>query len=121
EAELRQAGSGPSTVGKKSNLDEQAANAWDDSEDPTRLRVRLRNMIEQSGLKMTVKRLIWNSVGVGAVVGLPVIISTQNGLIGLAAYLLAAAAPIVYVRMRQQQRLAQLRAQLPDAFDLMGR
>jgi tight adherence protein B len=58
--------------------------------------------------------------GVGSIVGVLTGLCTQSGSLGGAAGLVAAVLPILYVQMKQKQRADLLRAQLPDAFDLMG-
>lgn len=122
EMELRQQERAKTSLLVKKDLGEMAEEAWEETtRDPTSLRERLREMTEQSGLNLSVKRLLWIAAGSGVVLGLLAALFTQNGLVGGAAGLLSAALPLMYVQMKRQQRLDKLRAQLPDAFDLMGR
>jgi tight adherence protein B len=85
------------------------------------LRQRLQAMVEQSGLDLTPQRLqalmIVSGLGLGLVVGL----LRQSPLTGAVGAVVGAVAPLLYVQYKRNARLEKLRAQLPDAFDLMGR
>src|SRR5262249_31118585 len=82
---------------------------------------RFELMLEQSGLDISPRSLLlimgWTALIIGGGVG----IWRQSPLLGLGAGLGAAALPFFYVRLNQKMRQAKLLAQLPDAFDLMGR
>ena len=85
------------------------------------LNEHLAVLIMQSGLNLTVKRLLTITAASG--LGLAVLAGflRQSVLIGLTAGLLGACVPLLYVRGKQKARLAKLQAQLPDSFDLMAR
>jgi tight adherence protein B len=82
---------------------------------------RLEAMIEQSGLNLTVRRLLILAgvvgLGLGALGGLV----RQSIPVAAACAVLGALAPFIYVRIRQKLRVRKLLSQLPDAFDLMAR
>jgi tight adherence protein B len=81
----------------------------------------LEIMIMQSGLNLTVNRLLTITasiaLGFGAVIGL----LQRSVWIGIIAALLGACVPMLYVRAKQIARLSKLLGQLPDVFDLMAR
>jgi tight adherence protein B len=85
------------------------------------LRQRLTTLIEQSGLEVTVDRLLMISglaaLGLGAIVGL---LRREPVSAGIAATL-GAAVPLLYVQMKRKARIDAMQGQLPDAFDLMAR
>jgi tight adherence protein B len=85
------------------------------------LHERLENMIMQSGLDLTVNRLLTMAVIVGLSLGATVGLLRQSILLGITFGLLGAFGPLVYVRLKQKARLNKLQAQLPDTFDLMAR
>jgi tight adherence protein B len=85
------------------------------------LRQRFEALVEQSGLDLTPQRLqvimAVSGLGLGALLGLV----RQSIPIGIVAALIGAAVPLLYVQFKRKERTEKLRAQLPDAFDLMGR
>jgi tight adherence protein B len=103
------------------DLREVLADAGDLSEQAPSLRQRFEAMVEQSGLDLTPDRLqiimAVSGLGAGALFGL----FRQSIAIGIFAALIGAAVPLLYVRSKCKARIEKLRAQLPDAFDLMGR
>jgi tight adherence protein B len=122
ETEQRQREAAAQAIVVKQKLSEMAEEAWDETTAaPTSLREKLREMVEQSGLNLTVNRLLYISLALFAVVGLTAGFFSRNSASGGAAGLLAGALPFMYVQMKRQERMNKLLAQLPDAFDLMGR
>ena len=82
---------------------------------------RFRGMVEQSGLDITVGRLLAICLGtalVGAALGGFI---GRSWWIGLGAGLVGYLAPILYVNFKRKRRLEKLLSQLPDAFDLIAR
>ena len=92
-----------------------------DEEPALSVRQRVALMIEQGGLSLTPDRLMVLVVGIGAVAGLAAGLLRHNVAVGLAAGLVAAPIPFVYVHLKRRARLQRLVRQLPDAFDMMGR
>lgn len=85
------------------------------------LREQLQLFLDQSGLDMTITRLVSLSVVSGVLVSvLPALVTRQLLLILLMA-VIGATMPTLYVYRKRHVRLEKLRAQLPDAFGLMGR
>ncbi len=112
------AGSGEASIIKRRLLDET----------PTLQRLmlaaprlrRLDRTLEQSGLDVTVSRLLLISVGIA--VGVYVLVAIRlpaplAAVIGLSA----ASLPWLYVERRRNQRLRKIERQLPEALDLIGR
>jgi tight adherence protein B len=122
ESRLRQqeaARNSPVLLRSLSELAEEAAEETSGSSQT--LRTRLRELTEQSGLNLLPKRLlVFMAVG-GCLVGLFTAFATRSLLLALAAGLLGAAAPLMYVQRKRQQRRDKLRTQLPEAFDMMAR
>ena len=85
------------------------------------LRKRLREMVEQSGLDLTVRKLLTLSVAVGLVFGLLGGLLRQSVLVAAVAASAGAAMPLAYVQFKRRARLEKLLSQLPDTFDLMSR
>jgi tight adherence protein B len=85
------------------------------------LRERLVLLLEQSGMALEPRRLlVFMAVG-GVGLGAIVFLFRHNLLLALAASLLGASAPLLYVLRKRKVRLGKMLAQLPDAFDLMAR
>jgi tight adherence protein B len=85
------------------------------------LRRRLTELVEQSGLQLTVRRLLMLTAAAGLGLGLVGGLLRQSVLIGAVGALVGANAPVFYVRTKRKARLEKLLSQLPDAFDLMNR
>jgi tight adherence protein B len=103
------------------NLDPGALGGPEDDEGSLPWRQRLELLIVQAGLGLEPRRLLALMAGAGLVLGPLVALLFHGPLRGLAAGLLAAALPLLYVLHRRKVRLNKLMAQLPDAFDLMAR
>src|SRR5262245_4877642 len=103
EAELRQREAARNQpLFQKKELNELAEEAWEETvvDSPT-LRDRLREMVEQSGLNLTVKRLLSIAAGSGGVIGLLTALASKNALVAGSAGLLSAALPLMYVQMKR--------------------
>lgn len=81
---------------------------------------RLDRTLEQSGLDLTVSRLLLISLGMAVGVYLLAAIVLPSALAALAG-LLAVTLPWIYVERRRSRRLRKIERQLPDALDLIGR
>src|SRR5262249_31159202 len=103
------------------NLSPQVGETSFDEEHPTSLRQRLEFLLEQSGLNLTIQRLLLlmgvAGLGLGALGG-ALLRAMPAAAVGA---LLGASIPLLYVLAKRKARLEKLISQLPDAFDLMGR
>jgi tight adherence protein B len=103
------------------DFNQLAAEAAGDLVARSTLRRWLETMVEQSGLDVTVRKLVTMSAAAGLVLGLLVGLWRQNIVIAVVAAAIGAALPIANVHLKRKARLEKLLSQLPDAFDLMGR
>jgi tight adherence protein B len=81
---------------------------------------RLRLLLEQANLKITLPQLLWIAAGLGLGAG-AVATLVRGPLVGLLAAVCGAAAPLGYVEAKRRARRERLLNQLPAAFDLMAR
>lgn len=83
---------------------------------------RLDRLIYQSNLDWTVSMVLLACIVLGgmAYVGVTVL-AHQSFLIGVAAALVAASLPWLYIQNRRARRLNKIGQQLPDALDLLSR
>lgn len=86
-----------------------------------RLAEKLRDLIAQAGMRLSVSQLAARSLCVALAVGLLGAILTGSITVTLVGALLGGAIPGLYVYQKREKRLETLRSQLPDAFDLMSR
>jgi tight adherence protein B len=103
------------------DLNQLAVDAAGDQEVGPNLRMRLQAMVEQSGLDLTIQKLLTISVAVGLVCGVLGGLLRQSVLLAAVAAPVGAALPLTYVHFKRKSRLEKLLAQLPDTFDLMSR
>ncbi|HZW30408.1 MAG TPA: type II secretion system F family protein [Isosphaeraceae bacterium] len=104
------------------DLNQLVAEASGDLEPKSDLRRWLATMVEQSGEDdLTVRKLLTLSVAAGLVLGVLVGLWRQSPIAAAAAAVIGAALPVLNVHLKRKARLEKLLAQLPDAFDLMGR
>ncbi len=87
----------------------------------TTWRTRLEAFIQQSGVSITIQRLLIFTVVMGLGLGLVAGVAHWNPVTGLAGTLLGASIPTLYIAWRRRRRLNKMMDQLPEAFDLMGR
>lgn len=85
------------------------------------VRDRLQAMLDQSGMDVTLRRLLSYSAGAAAGAGLLAGLWLRSPLVALAGTVAGAAAPLLYVNFKRHARLEALRRQLSDTFDLMAR
>jgi tight adherence protein B len=103
------------------DLNQLAFDAAGDQEAAPDLRMRLHAMVEQSGLDLTLQKLLTISAAAGLVCGLLGGLLRQSVLVAAVAAAAGAAAPVAYVQFKRKARLEKLLSQLPDTFDLMSR
>lgn len=93
----------------------------DDENEPPSWSQRMTFMIEQSGLRISLRGLLLTSLLLGLVAGGVAAVLPGSAwfspLIGGVAALL----PVVHVQLVRRKRLERLREQLPETFDLMSR
>jgi tight adherence protein B len=82
---------------------------------------RLKRVIDQADLNITVTRLLMFSAMAGILGALAVSVLTPGWLLALVAGLAAASVPFVHVFWKRRQRLRNFLQLLPDALDLMSR
>ena len=83
--------------------------------------VRIRRMLDQADLHVTVTRLLMLSLMAGLLAGMAASAITLSKLVVVAAALAASAIPFVHVAFRRRRRLNLFLEQLPDALELMSR
>lgn len=81
----------------------------------------LRDLIEQSGVDISLARVMAIAAICGGLLGITAGFLFGSFLAFLVATLLGSSTPIFYLCIRRRQRRDTLREQLPDAFDLMAR
>ena len=77
--------------------------------------------LEQSGLDLSVDRLLIMSVACAAILGIAGALVSASAMLAALATLAGAVMPWFYVQHKRRIRIAALRAQLPHAFELMSR
>ncbi|MEJ7576336.1 MAG: type II secretion system F family protein [Pyrinomonadaceae bacterium] len=82
---------------------------------------RLRRMIEQADLDITVVRLLMFSVMAGLLAAMAVSMISLSWMLTLLAGCAAAVLPVVHVWWKRKQRLDKFLEQLPDTLELMSR
>jgi tight adherence protein B len=85
------------------------------------LATRLRRVIDQADLNITVTRLVMFSAMAGILGALAVSMLTPMWVLALAAGLAAASVPFIHVFWKRSKRLRDFLSLLPDALDLMSR
>lgn len=86
-----------------------------------RFATRIRRMIEQADLHLTVMRLSMFSVLSGMLMAMAVSLFSDSIWVQAPVGLIAATAPFIYVWWKRRARLHAFLADLPDALDLMSR
>ncbi|MBC7932427.1 MAG: type II secretion system F family protein [Rubrivivax sp.] len=82
---------------------------------------RLKRLIDQADLHITVTRLLMFSAMAGILGALAVSMLTPMWMLALLGGLVAAALPFIHVFYKRQKRLREFLSLLPDALDLMSR
>lgn len=84
-------------------------------------REKLKAMLGQSGLDVSVGRMISFTVGFYLLFAILAGFLSGNLIVAGIAGIFGVPLPILFVQFKRQQRLESMRSQLPDCFDLMGR
>jgi tight adherence protein B len=103
------------------NLGALAAEAASEQENDSSLRRRFEDMVEQSGMDITPRRLLTIAGGLGVGLAGVTLLLTTNLLGTAIVFVAGGAAPLVYVQLKRKARLYKMLSQLPDTFDLMSR
>jgi tight adherence protein B len=103
------------------DLNRLAPDAGGDQDAAPNLRGRLEAMVEQSGMDLTLQKLLTIAAAAGLGCGLLGGLARQNLLVGAVAAVAGAAVPLGYVQYKRKARIEKLLSQLPDTFDLMSR
>ena len=103
------------------NLDQIVVESKASRDDRKTISQRFAALVEQSGLDLTPRKLLAIAGIVGLVLALPCGLLRRSPLWALGGFAIGSAAPILYVRQKKLAREEKLRAQLPEAFDLMSR
>jgi tight adherence protein B len=120
-AQQRQKATEQLVVASKDPLSEVIAEANRESQQRKSILERIDELTMQSGLRITTARLLTICGATGLVVGVAVFgLSSKLWLAGLIGGVVATV-PLIYVTIARRRRLEALRAQLPDAFELMSR
>jgi tight adherence protein B len=88
---------------------------------PSSWRARVEEMLEQSGLELSLQRLFGIMAAVGFGVGALVGLLTQSWWGGPVAGLGAATLPFLFVHFKRRARIEKMLSQLPDALELISR
>ena len=85
------------------------------------LATRLRRMLDQADLHITVSRLLMLSLMAGMLAAVAVSVVSISKLLMVGAGLFAAALPFIRIAYKRKKRLKAFLEQLPDALELMSR
>src|SRR5215207_8662618 len=85
------------------------------------LAAKLKRLIDQADVQITVMRLVLFSLTAGVLAVLAVSMLSRNYLLMALFGLIAAALPLLHVTRKRSQRLQKFLKLLPDALDLMSR
>ena len=77
--------------------------------------------VEQSGMGISAQRLVHVTIFLGWTMGLLAWLLARQVWVGSIGFCLGMTLPLLLIPLRRNRRIALLRSQLPDAFDLMAR
>jgi tight adherence protein B len=103
------------------NLGQLAEEAFQENPTIKSLAERFKELVDQSGMKVSTQKLALISVVSALVVGGLVGLLFQSIIFGLAAAVFAGAIPVGYVANVRHRRQNRIREQLPDVLELMAR
>jgi len=83
--------------------------------------IRLKRIIDQAALQITVMRLVMFSGLAGILAAMALYTVTSSQLLAFVVGVVAAALPFVHIMWTRQKRLNKFLELLPDALELMGR
>jgi len=107
--------------GSKILREEDGASALDDFFNRITVSRSLNNLIEQSGVKMTVGSLLVASALFGLIAFVIGYVAFRLLAAGLILAPIAAMAPFFFLRFKRDRRIAQFEEQFPEALDLLAR
>ena len=119
-ARQRQRARESASESKRQDLGRLAMEAAENAETPT-LTERIAEMLEQSGVGLSMQALIAISLTSGVVVGGIAGLLMRDALIGIVFGLVATPLPMIYVQFKRAKRAELLTSQLPDSLELMSR
>jgi tight adherence protein B len=82
---------------------------------------RCQLTLDQSGMKITLGRLVFFAVILGSLLGGGGGLARKSLLVGSILFFIGVTAPFFFVHWRRRVRMTKLLSQLPDAFDLIAR
>ncbi len=85
------------------------------------IRERCQLMLDQSGLKITLGRLLLIAAVLGLLLGGAGGLIRKSALVGSILCVIGVTLPFGYVELKRRGRISKLLSQLPDAFDLIAR
>ena len=98
-----------------------AAEATSDNNKKRSMRSSFLSLVEQSGLELTATKLLQYMAASGVLSALLTGIIFRSLVATFLCMIVGALVPMFYVQWKRYRRLEKLRAQLPDAFDMMAR
>jgi tight adherence protein B len=103
------------------DLSALAAESADELGGHKSLTERIGLLLEQSGSQISLAHLAMTSLGLMAGAGVIVYLLAQNVFVSAGAAAVVSVIPLAYVHFLRASRIAKLRSQLADGFDLMAR
>ncbi len=82
---------------------------------------RFAQLVEQSGLRTTPERLVILAMALGWLLGTLAFLASLQLWLGAVGFAIGFSLPLLWVPWQRKRRIAMLRSQLPDAFELMSR
>ena len=93
----------------------------DESQQRVDTATRFAELLDQSGLRISVGQLVGMMAGAATVSGFATMMLSRRFEFGFLAMPAGALIPLLYVVIARRRRLDKLRSQLPDCFELMSR
>lgn len=103
------------------NLNPAVPGSNSDSADETGWWRSLQLMVEQSGLSIGIHRVLMQSMALGLLLSVPVLLLTHIPWVSLLLAIIGFSGPWVRVLYARSRRMEQLMSQLPDAYSMMSR
>ena len=91
------------------------------SKAPNNWQTSVRDLLEQSGLRVTARTVVTISIGIGVVAATGIFLATHRIWTAPLGMLAGMAAPWIFVCVKRRSRLRRLLLQLPDALDVICR
>jgi tight adherence protein B len=109
------------TVRLFQNLSEVAPDPFHEEEKQIGWWDSFRLIVEQSGLKASPEQVVMRGSGIGLTLAAVAFVLTRSIWLSLVLFVIGLFGTIAYVIYKRNQRLEKLRAQLADAYAMMGR